>query len=169
MALVLTRFEMSVSFSALDSNASQTTRTKTFELKSEGVDDATKRTNAATEAAGLAVDLAAFSEAQIIAYSMREIWEDATAVTAVSNVYKEALMTVALNDNGTKKGTLTIPAPADAVINSGQVIVAHAAVTDLLDHFMSAEGVRLSDGETVRDVSPILTSRVRSVSSGKNY
>lgn len=169
MALSLERFEVSITFSAKDTNGAQTTRSKSFELVSAGASDADKRTAAAAEAAGLVVDVAAFSEAQIIGYSMREIWEDGTEVTAIASVYKEALMTVALNDNGTKKGTLTIPAPADVVINNGQVIVAAAATTNLLDHFMAAEGTRLSDGETVRDTNPLLTSRVRSVSSGKNY
>ena len=134
-----------------------------------GGDEATKRANAVAEAASMATDLAAFTEAQVIAYSSREVWEDATAVTAVANLYKEALMTVATNDNGTKKATLSIPAPADAVINNGQVIVAAQATIDLLDHFMAAEFTRLSDGETVRDAVPIITSRVRSVSSGKTY
>lgn len=169
MALALIRFEVAVTFSAKDTNGAQTWRTKSFELISTGADDDAKRNNAAAEAASLVVDIAQFSEAQIVAYSMRDIWEDSTEVTAVASVYKEALMTVALNDNGTKKGTLTIPAPADVVINSGQVIVTAQATVDLLDHFMAAEGTRLSDGETVRDVSPIVTSRVRSVSSGKNY
>lgn len=172
MPLAITGFELAVKYFAFDDDGVQVERTKSYEIVATGADNATKRSNAQTEADALVTALTAVTGAGIGSIRLSEIQEDAALAVPTDNLYKEAVMTVALNSTGSKKGLLVIPAPSSANLlasDGKSVDVASAETQALLDRFKSAGGSRLSDGEAVRDTNPIIKSRVRSVASGKTY
>lgn len=176
MALALSGFELRVTFYAFDDDGVQVERTKLYEIASSGADDAAKRTNAQTTATSLTSLLGDLSGAGIGMYRLTEIWEDDALAVPTDNLYKEAIINVALNATGTKKGFLAIPGPSsggtatDLLNSDGKSInVGGTSVQAFMDLFKASDFARLSDGETVRDTNPILDGRVRAVKSGQSY
>jgi hypothetical protein len=157
-------FEVTPVFAALDTNVARHERSKAYEVV--GIDLAT----AAANAAGFITDLGAVTESDIIGYRFTQVFGTADVVTAVANLYKELVVTFQLSSAANKKEIHTLPAPADAILTGGLVVdPANAAVASWIANYMAAGGIRISDGESIAAVSPILRSRVRSVSSGKSY
>lgn len=171
MALAITKFELSVKYYAFDDDGAQVERTKVYEIEAVGADDATKRTNAQTETTALITALTAVTGAGIGSYRLAEVSEDDVLAVPTDNLYKEAVINVALNTTGSKKAVLYIPAPSADLLNADglSVDVGSAETQALMDRFKASGGTRISDGETVRDTNPIVSSRVRSVASGKSY
>lgn len=171
MALTLDRFELTVNFFAFDDDGAQVQRQKRYEIKAEGADDATMITNATTQAGLFLADLANMTGAGVGSYRLSVIYEDPVIAVPTDNLYKEAVIIFALNTTGTKKAEHTVPAPSDTLLvaDGKSVDVGDTDVQAFFDNFKDAGYVRISDGEFVRDTNPVISSRVRSVSSGKEY
>jgi len=171
MALAITKFTLRVNFFAFDDDGKQVSRAKTYEIESSGIDNATKRTNAQTEADALLAALVAITGAGIGSSALSEIQEDAVIAIPTDNLYKEAVIVFALNVTGSKKHSVYVPAPSAALLNADGdgVDISHASTQAFTDRFNSAGLTRLSDGEFTRTTNPILSSRVRSVASGSTY
>lgn len=170
MALALTGFELE--FQLLGTQDGN--RSKVFEIAAVGADEAAQRANAITETAAMVTAFSAVTEAVIVGYFLREIWEEATpaAPPATAYVYDEAFVTVKL-DGVNKKANIAIPAPAPGIFvgdDKTQPVIdtADTALTTFVSEFNPASSFRVSDGEAI-EVGGILSARLRSVRSGKSY
>ena len=164
LTLATLGYEVQPVFAALDTNNARHERSKSYEVV--GADLATAKANASD----FITDLGAVSEADIIGYRFTEIVGTADAVTAIANLYKELVVTFQLASAANKKESHNLPAPADAILAGGLTVdPANAAVAAWIANYMATGGIRISDGEAIAAVTPILRSRVRSVSSGKSY
>lgn len=120
------------------------TRRTTRRFTVDAVDQATAMTNAAA----FVDDYAAFSEAEILKWSLAEETTYADAVIAGANIDEGVTLTVEIN-NSEKRAAIKIPAPGNSVINAdGSVDLTATIVTDFIAHFTSGF-VLVSDGETV--------------------
>lgn len=156
------RFELEVTLAALDNNGVQQERTKIFQFAAGVVLYA----DAALAALSMLDDIAAIEEADIVKWVIRTVNDSLTgAVTAVGNVYKEAILTLRIAGS-TKKAAHTIFSPYDAMI-SGNSVVSTVALQDYLDRFMTGGDFTISDGEQIStvDATRIAASRVRTVAS----
>lgn len=169
MAFVADKFVMTLALAATDSEGYETNRTKTIEVRGEGVDLAAQHADALVNAQAFATAFSAVTDAEVIGYSVSsQIIEDSPSIGS-ANLYRELLMTLPLNDAGTKKGAFAIPAPDAAAVVGVVADPADADLLALLDEFESTGSAYISDGEVVRASNQILASRVRSVASRKTY
>lgn len=171
MALTLDRFELQVTLFAFDDDGTQVSRKKTYEINAVGADAAAQRLDAASKAAAFLTDLQAVTGAGVGSYRLSEVQEDPAISVPTDNLYKEAVIVFALNETGSKKATHTVPAPAAVLLSSDgrSVDVGSTESQAFFDNFKDAGGIRISDGESVRATNPVVSSSVRSVSSGKSY
>jgi hypothetical protein len=155
------RFELEVTIAAIDNNGVQYERSKLFEFN-PGVVLYADAVLAAQAMIGL---LDGINEADIIRYTVRSVFDAVTGpVTAVGNVRKEAILTLRIDGEATKKATHTIYSPYDAMI-SGKNVVSTAALQLYLDTFETGGDFAMSDGEFISTVegTRIAASRVRHV------
>lgn len=171
MALVLTKFDLTITLSCTDDDGARVTRDKSFEIAINGADADAQRANAQAEAAAFVPAYAAVTGAQIIQYRLTEIFVENAIATPSDNLYKELVLTLdvvgKLND-----ATMFIPAPNGADILTADGKSADVGSTELLAllaRFTGANLARISDGDTLTTANPIVRSRVRSVASGKTY
>lgn len=158
------RYELTVTFAALDEESVIITRQKQYEIV--GSDWATAEANRDLFLA----DLALSSGAQIVAHKMSELWVNNSPVTSTFNLYRELLLTVNLATSPIKKAAHTIIAPSLNFVNGTSLNLGHADVTAYLNNFLATGGiVTLSDGEFMTDANPVSKSRVKQVKSGVNY
>lgn len=156
------RFELDVTLAALDNNGVQQERTKSFAFSS-GV---TVYADALAAAGAFITALLAIEEADLIKYTIRTVYDEATgAVASVGNVYKEAILTLRIAGS-TKKAAHTIISPYDAMI-SGNSVVSTAALQTYLDRFETGGDFTISDGEVISTTegTRIAASRVRTVAA----
>jgi hypothetical protein len=171
MALQVVRWELSLTLQGEDNSQ----RTKTFEIEyNDGAaDDAAAYADASSEADSLVSAFDAITDAAIIATRLTKVEQEDTAPTGLEDVnpYKEAVATLALDAGGFKKATLTIPAPADSILTASgrEIDTSVPAYLLVLDRFEAGNWTRISDGESIRDTNQTLSSRVRTVGSGKSY
>jgi len=159
------RFEADVVIAALDNNGVQYERTKSFQFNPGVVLYA----DAVLALEALNVLLDAINEADIVRWTIRSIADVSNgAVTAVGNVRKEAILTLRLAGQATKKADHTIYSPYDAMI-SGKNIVTTAALQAYLDVFETGGDFQISDGEDISTDEPtrVASSRVRHVAGSK--
>lgn len=160
------RFEAFATVAAIDHNGVVRQRTKTFTY-SEGV---TTYVDAGLALAALLADLDAANEGDVIAYGIRAIWDNASTgdVTAVGEVYNEALLTLAI-DGTPKKASHSLYSPIDAMVSGSSVVLSNAALLAYLAHFQTGGDFTVSDGETIPTTNFLVKGRVRRVSSGKSF
>lgn len=171
MALVQAKFTLTLILACTDDDGAIISRSKNFELIGAGADAAAIAADVRATALLFIADYADVTGATIVGVRVTEQLDEDSAGLNGDNLYKELLVNLATNVAGTKSATLAISAPAIAVLeSSGKAAdVASTELQALLDHFKAAGDVRISDGDIVRTTDPILSSRVRSVSSGKSY
>jgi hypothetical protein len=129
-----------VSFQMVD--AYERPVSKSFETDSTVTD----YTEALAAAADLATDLGNISEARILSYTVtgRVVYTD----TVVSGANKDEGCTLVLRKSDNYKDILKIPAPINAIFDTdGTVLLANAAVTAYVSHFLTSGGFVFSDGE----------------------
>lgn len=156
------RFELEVTLAALDNNAVQQERVKSFAFS----DAVTTYAEAVTATAAFLTAILAIEEADLVKYVIRTVFDESTgAVASVGNVYKEAILTLRIA-GGTKKAPHTIIAPYDAMI-SGNSVVSTAALQTYLDMFETGANFTISDGEHISTVegTRIAAKRVRTVAA----
>lgn len=156
------RFELEVTLAALDNNGVQQERTKTLAF----ADTVTTYTAAGLAVVDMLAALLAIEEADLIKYTIRTVFDESTgAVSAVGNVYKEAILTLRVAGS-TKKVPHTILSPYDAMI-SGNAVTATAALQTYLNEFQTGGDFTLSDGEQISTVqgTRIAASRVRTIAA----
>ena len=159
------RFEADVVVAALDNNGVQYERTKSFQFN-PGVVLYADAVLALQALNGL---LDAINEADIVRYTVRSVFDSSTgAVTAVGNVRKEAILSLRIAGQATKKADHTIYSPYDAMI-SGKSVVTTAALQAYLDVFETGGDFQISDGEDIStdEATRIASSRVRHVAGSK--
>lgn len=174
MALVLARFELTAQLLGEKS----ANRTKSWEIAVDpgAADDNAAAASALTEATALIAAFAAITDAEILSYGVRAVYEEnaAVIVPADADLYTEAFLTVGLDAAGFKKGTHSIPAPSSLIFtgddettqtidNVDPLLVAY------LTRFAAPNFTRISDGEEILSLPRVRASRVRSVSSGKRF
>ena len=164
MALTLVpRFELTVTFAALDEEGIIITRQKSYAI--EGVDFATAQTNRDL----FLTDLALATGANIIAHRMSELYVDPVVPVSTFNLYRELLITFVL-EGGIKKAAHAIPAPSLNFVSGQNLNLGHADVTAYINNFLATGGiVSISDGEFVADSANVAASRIRQVRSGQSY
>jgi hypothetical protein len=171
MALQPIKWELSLTLQGEDNSQ----RSKTFEIEyNDGAaDDAAAYADASSEADQLVSAFVATTDAAVIATRLTKVEQEDTTPTGLDGVnpYKEAVATLALDAGGFKKATLTIPAPADAILTASgrEIDTSVPAYLLLLDRFEAGNWTRISDGESIRDADQTLSSRVRTVGSGRSY
>lgn len=161
----IARFELDVKVAALDNNGVQYERTKSFQYNPGVVLYA----DAVLAGEALLVLLDAINEADIIAYTVRSIFDISTgAVGAVGNVRKEAILSLRIAGSATKKADHTIYSPYDAMI-SGKNVVITAPVQAYLDVFETGGDFQISDGEDIStdEATRVASTRVRHVPGAK--
>jgi len=171
MAFILDGFVLSANIATIIDTVKQYQRSKEWEIKVEGATIADQRDAAQAEASDLLADFALVTDGSIITYSLSEKWVNDAAVGTNAELYREGLMTLAVNDAGSKKASHTIPAPKTSIMN-GDADGLDPTNTDLiayLAHFKAAGGATLSDGESIRDSVPLLKSSLKWVKSGVSY
>ena len=153
-------------------------RRKSFEIALDGAaaDDAGAFASALNTANQLVTQLAGLTEAVIVGWTMSGQYEEQTTVTtpADADLYTEAVYSVGINSAGTKRAPLTIPAPSPGLFagddeTSGTLDPDDSALGSFLGNFQSPLFARISDGEQIVSTPPVRASRLRSVSSGRNY
>lgn len=174
MALALSKFELVVAYIG----ARDVERTKTFGIRTEGVDIAAKRTNAIAAKVTILSALEAASDIFVQNTRFIEVDFDADAVpsSGLGNPYEEIVITVGLDAGGGKKATVSIPAPTDTLFvgdsgNTDDVDTADATLLAFIAEFKN-DGTKLgtvSDGEQFEDPPNIYSARLRSIRSGKIY
>ncbi len=103
---------------------------------------------ARTAAAGLATDLAALTEAELLWYHIGE--EVTYTDTADSGANVDEGLTMVVDKPDSKRGNLKVPAPINAVFNAdGTLDLTHSAVTAYVTNFQSGGDFTFSDGEKV--------------------
>jgi len=111
---------------------------------------------AAALAAGtaLATDMAAVSDAVIAKYFVYQVYEeDAFALPAAAQIENQALITLSIDDEPSKVGTIRIPAPTIDIFagatgpNSNIVDGTDADVIALVANWVSEDLYYVSDGE----------------------
>lgn len=163
MALI-PKFDLDVTFAAIDPESVIITRNKTYTL--EGASFADAQTN---RTAFLA-DLALSTGAQIIGHRLTERYGDDAAVVSTFNLYRELLITFVLAGAVPKKAAHTIIAPSLNFVTGTGLNLGHADVTAYINNFLATGGIAtISDGEFVKDANNVAASRVRQVASGKSY
>jgi len=165
MAMVLIpKFELEVTFAAIDPESVIITRSKTYTL--EGADFAAAQANRTLFLA----DLALTTGAQIIGHRLTERYGDDVAITSVFNLYRELVLSLHLAGAVPKKASHTILAPSLNFVTGTQLNLGHADVTAYLNNFLVTGGIAtISDGEFIKDANNVAASRVRQVASGKSY
>lgn len=159
------RYEIEITLASLDSNLVIYERTKSFELDAGTVDHA-----AALTAKGvLETVFDAVNEADLIKCHIRTIFDTPTAaVTAVGNLFKEAVLSL-IPDGGGDKITHTIYAPIDAMVSGKTIINSNVQLLAYLNMFETTGAFSLSDGEKIAADNPapanqIAASRTRHIS-----
>jgi len=155
------KFELEIEISALNHNGVLKSRTKTFELSSI----VTTHAGAVTAKGVMETALDAVNEADLTRAVIRTVYSTPTgAVTAVGDVYHEAVLSLVPDDNSDKISH-TIFSPADAIISGNDVIVT-AAVQTYLDLFETGATFALSDGEQISTTegTRVAAKRTRTVS-----
>lgn len=165
MALALIpKYELEVTFSALDPEGVIRTRKKVYEI--DGADVGTAQTN---RDAFLA-DLDLVTDAMITGHRLTERYGDSDAVVATPNLFREMLITFVLDGVVPKKATHNVIAPSANFVAGKALNLGHADVTAYINNFLATGGVvSLSDGEKVKDANNVADSRIRQVASGKNF
>lgn len=160
------RFELTVTIAAIDHNGVVRMRDKTFAL-SDGV---TTYVDAGLAAAALMADLDAINEGDILKYRITSIWDDGlvSAVTAVGDVYNEALLTL-YSASSPNKISHSIYSPVDAMVAGSAVVITDANLLTYLAHFETGGDFTMSDGEVLPVTNKVAKGRVRKVRSGKSY
>jgi len=109
----------------------------------------------------------ALSQAYLQSYSVRQVFSNDTArpSPAVGEIEEKLVLTLQLATAG-KKGTITIPAPVDAVFGSpgtsayNVADVANGLITAVTDDYQVTGGsFYLSDGESASDTNTVLAGR----------
>lgn len=155
------RFELEVTIAALDNNNVIQTRKKSFQF-SDGV---TVYADALAAADALLPLLDAINEGDIVGYSVRTVYDETTgAVTAVGDVFKEAILSLRLDGFANKKAPHTIFSPYDAMVSGNDVVIT-AAVQSYLDVFQTGGDFVISDGEPISadEATRVAAKRLRKV------
>jgi len=163
---VLSRWELTVNFAGYDTNGKLVTRPKSYEVV--GAD------YTAVDAAVTAflTDLGAVTEAYIVGHTLRRVSTTTDAVPASQvNLYKEAIVSFQSGTDTLKKLPHSLIAPADSILANGETIITNDVnVGAWVANYIQTGNIRISDGEYISDAAnPIITSRVKSVSSGQKY
>jgi len=158
------RFELTVTFAAIDPEGVIITRDKSYML--EGADFAAAQANRALFLA----DLALATGANIVKHILKETYADPVTPVSVFNLYREMIITFVLAGGLLKKAPHTVLAPSLNFANGQQLNLGHADVTAYINNFLVTGGiVSISDGEFVQDANNVAASRVRQVRSGVSY
>lgn len=154
------------------------TRSKVWELERDS-GAATDDEAMATARAQTVAMIAAFkvtSGAEVTSYDLVTVYREdgAIAVPADADLYTEALLTCGLDTAQIKKGSHTIPAPANGIFVGDDETTKQIDATDpnlltYLAFFAAPNFFRISDGEQILSTPKIVASRIRSVSSGKSF
>lgn len=114
-----------------------------------------------TGAGGLIADLAAVTNAAVVAYSLGEEYKEAVVASqygaADSQVEDIALITAKIDGEPGKYANLRIPAPVTGIFLAGpgpeadQVDVTDVALRAYLNNFIAAGIALVSDGENIED------------------
>lgn len=159
------RFGAEVTIAALDSNEVQYERTKVFEFNPSVILYA----DALAALGALITALDAINNADIIRYRVVSIFDTSTgAVTSVGDPFKEAILSIRIDGEATKKATHTIYSPYDGMV-SGENVVITALVNNYLDAFETGGDFAMSDGEFISTVeaSRVAASRIRHVAASR--
>lgn len=163
-------FRLVVTFAALDPEGVLITRQKEYEVRGEGIDAAARLADAQANRDALLADLAVATAGDIIDHQLTERYGTQDAVTSTANLYREMLITFALDTLEPKKAPHSVPAPSANFANGQALNLGHADVSNYVANFITTDGtVYISDGETVKDANGIAASRVRQVRSGQSY
>jgi hypothetical protein len=158
------RFELDITFAALDNNGVQYERSKTYQFN----DGVTVYADAFAAASAFVTLASLITESDVVKWAVRTILEEPTGpVTQIGNLRKEAILTLRI-DGSLKKAAHTIFSPNDAMI-SGKSVVSTAALQAYLDAFETGGDFVISDGESISTVegTRIAASRVRHVAGPK--
>lgn len=172
MAWIFDGYILTATLATIRNGYHQQTRKKEWELNpDEGANAAEHHTNAQDAATGMISAFTAISDASVVNYHLSEKWVNDAAVSADVDLFEEALVSLAVNDAGTKKASHSIPAPKLGIIEVGSRAIdpSDAQVVLYFNRFKASGDATLSDGENVRSATPILGSRLRSVKSGASY
>lgn len=102
---------------------------------------------AVTAGGAFAVDLAAFTEMDILQMTVKEVVVIADTVDSGANKDEGATLSVRKANN--QKDTIKVPAPVQGVRNpDGTIDITNVIVTDFMANFLTGNFV-ISDGETV--------------------
>lgn len=163
-------FDLVVEFAALDPEGVLVSRSKLYEVRGTGIDEAARWASAQANRALLIADLALATGADIIGHRLTERYGTQDAVTSTFNLYREMLITFNLDSLEPKKAPHAVPAPSANFANGQSLNLGHADVSNYVANFLTTGGtVFISDGETVKDANGIAASRVRQVKSGQSY
>jgi hypothetical protein len=152
------RYWLDVTIASLDNNSAVYTRTKSYEFAA-GVQ---LYADALAAAGAHLTALAAITEGDIVAYSLRVVFKTRTAPpSVVGNVYKVAALTLD-EASGLKKLSHDIFSPYDAMV-SGKNVVTTAALQTYLNSFMTGGDFTMSDGDVIStdEATRILTAKIR--------
>lgn len=147
MAIVATKFEMSVSIVDNGGNPTSTT------LELRGADYAA----AAANAGAIITALTAVTDGVIVGYRLAEVYEETGTVTLPAvgvNSAESASITVGVAGAGLKKANIRIPIPKQAVFvgtsgaDTNIVNLSATIVNNYVDLFRSGGHAYVSDGET---------------------
>lgn len=107
---------------------------------------------ALTAASGMAADLAAISEARILAYTVKQRVVHSDTVTAGANKDEGAILTLRKEDN--RKDEIRVPAPPDSIFDGqGNVDIVDALVVAFVANFLTPGGeFTFSDGESATEI-----------------
>lgn len=146
-------------------------RDKKFEITGVGADVGAGMVDALATAAALKAAILADSNSNCIKETLSYVTASGVIPSAVGNLFREAVATWAITADGTKSATFALPAPKDAILTpTRKEIDPTSATWQTLEALFKAAGkVRLSDGESIRDATPLLASKVRMVGSGQAY
>ena len=155
------RFELEVSIAALDNNNVIQVRKKSFQF-SDGV---TLYADALAAAQALLPLLDAINEGDIVAWRVATILDETTgAVTAVGDVFKEAILSLRLDGYANKKAAHTIYSPYDTMVSGNDVVIT-PAVQSYLDLFETGGDFVISDGEPIStdEATRVAAKRLRKI------
>lgn len=158
---VTERFEMEVTVAALDNNNVIQTRVKKFQFN----DGVTTYIDAVAAATAMLPILDAINEGDIVAWRVSTIMEQVTgAVTAVGDVFKEAILSLRLAGFANKKAPHTIYSPYDAMVSGNDVVIT-APVQAYLDLFETGGDFVVSDGEPIStdEATRVAAKRLRKI------
>jgi len=152
------RYWLDVTVASLDNNNALYTRSKSFEFAA-GIQ---VYADALAAAGALLTALAAITEGDILAYSIRVVFKTRTgAPSIVGNVYKVAALTLD-EATGIKKLSHDIFSPYDAMV-SGKNVVVTTLVNNYLDAFETGGDFTMSDGDVIStdEATRVLASKIR--------